>query len=152
MLNANSYCFFYWYLISLFMCLINTFCHKPTHEEHSWSWCCISESHSTVLCVYSHHHVAAVQPHAADQGKFGVGPVQTLIEVVNRQTWKTASGRFKGDLVMFTRRSGRTVWRCFTSWPLDVFFNQCLSHGSVHSCCFYLGMVAPISPVHFPKE
>lgn len=42
------------------------------------------------------------------------------------------------------------VW--FTSWPLNVFFNQSLSHGSIHSSCFNLGVVAPVGPVHFPNE
>lgn len=45
--------------------------------------------HSTVLhAVRSHDGVAAVQPHAADQGEFGVGPVQALVEVVHGQTWR----------------------------------------------------------------
>lgn len=43
--------------------------------------------HSTVLkAVHSHDCVAAVQPHAANLGEFGVGPVQTLVEVVHGQT------------------------------------------------------------------
>lgn len=42
------------------------------------------------------------------------------------------------------------VW--FTGRPLNVFFNQSLSHGSIHSSCFNLGVVAPVGPVHFPNE
>lgn len=41
---------------------------------------------------------------------------------------------------------------CFTSWPLDVFLHQRLSHGSVHSSCFNLGVVPPVCPVHSPNE
>ena len=45
--------------------------------------------HSTVLDArHGDHGVAAVQPHAADDGQFGVGPVEALVEVVDRQTWR----------------------------------------------------------------
>lgn len=45
--------------------------------------------HSTVLkAAHSHHWVAAVQPHAANQGEFGISPVQTLVKVVHGQTWR----------------------------------------------------------------
>lgn len=49
--------------------------------------------HSTVLhAIGSHHGVAAVHPHAADQGELGVGPVQPLVKVVHGQTWGDADG------------------------------------------------------------
>lgn len=49
--------------------------------------------YSTVLnAAHSHDSVAAVQPHAANQGKFGIGPVQALVEVVHSQTWREADG------------------------------------------------------------
>lgn len=44
----------------------------------------VSVRHLTVLnAVYSHDGVTAIQPHAADQGEFSVGPVQALVEVVH---------------------------------------------------------------------
>lgn len=40
---------------------------------------------STVFdAIYGHDWIASVQPHAADQGEFSIGPVQPLIEVVHR--------------------------------------------------------------------
>ena len=33
-----------------------------------------------------HHRVRSVEPHAADDGQFGIGPVQTFVEVVHGQT------------------------------------------------------------------
>ena len=39
-----------------------------------------------------------------------------------------------------------------TSWPLDIFLHQRLSHGSVHGSCFNLGVVPPVCPVHFPNK
>lgn len=52
--------------------------------------------HSTVLdAVYSHNCITAIQPHTADQGEFSIGPVQTLIKVVHRETYRETESRNK---------------------------------------------------------
>lgn len=37
-----------------------------------------------LIAVYSHNHIAAIQPHTADQREFSISPEQTFVEVVHR--------------------------------------------------------------------